>query len=92
MTPNIGEFLDAFQEESEKVAETMERFEKDFEELLTKMKIERVVVFIEDLDRCQSEKEIETFGTIKLFLNVPECTFVIGRREEPAGRECHLSR
>jgi hypothetical protein len=78
ITPNIGEFLDCFQEESEKVAETMERFEKDFEELLTKMKVERVVVFIDDLDRCQSEKVIETFETIKLFLNVPECTFVIG--------------
>ena len=78
MTPNIGEFLECFQEESEKVADTMERFEKDFEDLLKKVDVERVVVFIDDLDRCQSEKVIETFETIKLFLNVPECTFVIG--------------
>ena len=56
----------------------MESFERDFEALIEKMKIDRIVVFIDDLDRCQSEKVVETFETIKLFLNIPACTFVIG--------------
>jgi hypothetical protein len=78
MTPNIGEFIDCFREESEKVAETMESFEGDFEALLERAGVEHVIVFIDDLDRCSSEKVIETFETIKLFLNTPACTFVIG--------------
>lgn len=78
MTPKIDEFIDCFKEESEKIAETMEAFDKDFEGLIAKAKIDRIVVFIDDLDRCSSAKVIETFETIKLFLNTPACTFVIG--------------
>jgi predicted KAP-like P-loop ATPase len=78
MTPKLDEFIDCFKEESEKIAETMEGFDKDFESLLVRAKIERIVVFIDDLDRCSSVKVIETFETIKLFLNTPACTFVIG--------------
>lgn len=78
MTPDIGGFIDCFKEESEKIAETMEGFDKDFESLLKQAKIDRIVVFIDDLDRCSSAKVIETFETIKLFLNTPACTFVIG--------------
>lgn len=78
MTPDLGGLVDCFKEESEKLAETMAQFEKDFEALLAKVGVERIVVFIDDLDRCQSDKVVETFETIKLFLNIPECTFVIG--------------
>ena len=78
LTPNIGEFFDSFSDESEKLAETMQHFEADFGELLRLMQLERVVVFIDDLDRCSSAKVIQAFETIKLFLNVPESTFVIG--------------
>lgn len=78
LTPDISGFINCFNDESEKVVETMATFEADFEEYLRKLGIKRVVVFIDDLDRCQSEKVIQTFETIKLFLNIPECTFVLG--------------
>jgi len=78
LTPDIQGFLDAFNDESEKVVDTMATFEGDFETYLEKLGVKRVVVFIDDLDRCQSAKVIETFETIKLFLNIPECTFVLG--------------
>ena len=39
---------------------------------------ERLVVFIDDLDRCLPEKTIEILEVIKLFLDVPKCIFVIG--------------
>ncbi|MEA1965734.1 MAG: HEAT repeat domain-containing protein [Euryarchaeota archaeon] len=38
----------------------------------------RLVVFIDDLDRCLPEKTIEILEVIKLFLDVPKCIFVIG--------------
>lgn len=78
LTPKIDELVDCFKDESEKLAETMEAFDRDFGELLKKAGISRIVVFIDDLDRCSSTKVIETFETIKLFLNTPSSTFVIG--------------
>lgn len=82
MTPDLSGFIDCFRDESEKIADTMERFDKDFANLLKRANIKRIVVFIDDLDRCSSAKVIETFETIKLFLNTPECTFVIGADQE----------
>lgn len=78
MTPDLTGFLESFSNESKKLAETMEGFERDFEKLLTQANVDAVVVFIDDLDRCSSSKVVETFETIKLFLNTPRCTFVIG--------------
>lgn len=78
LTPKVDELIDCFKDESEKLAETMEAFDRDFGELLAKADISRIVVFIDDLDRCSSTKVIETFETIKLFLNTPSSTFVIG--------------
>ncbi len=82
LTPDIEGFLDCFKEGSEKVASTMESFEGDFKKLLSMVGVDRIVVFIDDLDRCSSAKVIETFETIKLFLNTPACTFVIGADAE----------
>jgi hypothetical protein len=78
LTPDLDGFVECFSKESEQIAETMEQFEADFAEFLTQMKVKHIVVFIDDLDRCSSQKVIETFETIKLFLNTPACTFVIG--------------
>jgi hypothetical protein len=78
LTPDFTGLLDAFSDESEKVADTMERFESDFESLFLSGKVGRIIVFIDDLDRCSSDKVVEAFETIKLFLNTPETTFVIG--------------
>lgn len=82
MTPDVKGFVDSFKDESQLVADTMESFEEDFDSLLERAKVERMVVFIDDLDRCSAAKVIETFETIKLFLNTPKCTFVIGADPE----------
>lgn len=82
MTPDITGFLDIFSDESKKLADTMENFDKRFEALLNSVGIKRVIVFVDDLDRCSSAKVIETFETIKLFLNTPSCTFVVGADAE----------
>jgi hypothetical protein len=77
-TPNIDQFIDCFCDESDRVASSMQSFEDDFARLLEKAKLARILVFIDDLDRCSSVKVIETFETIKLFLNMPACTLLIG--------------
>ncbi len=38
----------------------------------------RLIVFIDDLDRCLPEKTVEILEVMKLFLDVPKCVFVVG--------------
>jgi len=56
-------------------------FREDFRELLEESKIKRLVVFIDDLDRCLPPTIIQTLEAIKLFLSVGEVAFVIGADE-----------
>jgi len=56
-------------------------FRNDFENLLKETQIKRLVVLIDDLDRCMPDTIIETLEAIKLFLFVPHTAFVIGADE-----------
>ncbi len=56
-------------------------FRKDFTELLDETKVERMVVIVDDLDRCTPDTVIETLEAIKLFLFVPHTAFIIGADE-----------
>jgi hypothetical protein len=42
----------------------------------------RVVVFVDDLDRCQPERIVQVLDAIKLFLDVPGCVYVLGLDRE----------
>lgn len=65
-------------EAPEEKAMLVREFRQKFEELLAETKIKRLVVLIDDLDRCSPERLIENLEAIKLFLNVPKTAFVIG--------------
>lgn len=56
-------------------------FREDFKELLEEAKIKRLVVLIDDLDRCLPPTIIQTLEAIKLFLSVGNVAFVIGADE-----------
>jgi predicted KAP-like P-loop ATPase len=60
---------------------TVREFRKDFQKLLQETKLKRLVVVIDDLDRCMPETVIETLEAIKLFLFVPHTAFIIGADE-----------
>jgi formylglycine-generating enzyme required for sulfatase activity len=46
----------------------------------------RLVVFIDDLDRCLPEKAIEVLEAIKLFVDAPGCVFIIGLDQDVIAR------
>lgn len=62
----------------------LEQFQGRFKDLVKKYVIGRgegegrLVVFVDDLDRCLPEKAVEVLEAIKLFLDVPGCAFVLG--------------
>ena len=55
--------------------------EKDFDNLLKQTKIDRLVVFIDELDRCSPETILETLGSNTAFLYVGRTVFIIGADE-----------
>jgi formylglycine-generating enzyme required for sulfatase activity len=64
----------------------MEQFAGAFQEALALAQVERLVVFVDDLDRCLPEKAIEVIEAIKLFLEVPHTVFVLGMDKEVVAR------
>lgn len=56
-------------------------FREEFAELLAEAKVERLIVVVDDLDRCLPDTAIETLEAIRLFLFVPGAAFVIAADE-----------
>ncbi|MEQ8179384.1 MAG: Qat anti-phage system ATPase QatA [Amphiplicatus sp.] len=67
--------------EPETVPDHIHAFREEFSDLLREAKIERLIVVVDDLDRCLPETSIETLEAIRLFLFVPGAAFVIAADE-----------
>ena len=83
---NIQEFLRQAEgylknAEPESIPAQMHAFRKEFSDLLKEAKVKRLVVIVDDLDRCLPETAIETLEAIRLFLFVPGAAFVIAADE-----------
>lgn len=68
-------------EKQKKIPEQMRAFHAEFKELLDVAGIEKLVVLIDDLDRCLPNTAIETLEAIRLFLFAPNTAFVIAADE-----------
>jgi len=57
----------------------LDDFRREFEELSKQcIQHRRLVVFVDDLDRCLPDKAVEVLEAVKLFLDVPGFAFVLG--------------
>jgi hypothetical protein len=83
---NVGEVADKIQGKEHKVyedlADQMFQFKKQFEALVKlwtekKEPKNRVVIFIDDLDRVKPIKSLELLESIKNFMDIPGCVFVL---------------
>src|SRR5258706_2487213 len=90
--------LDAIQRERTKIHIEQIRFLEQFQDRFRKIVAEsvirnkdgRLVVFVDDLDRCLPEKAIEVLEAIKLFVDAPGCIFVLGLDQEVIARGIEL--
>ena len=91
-TENISQdALDAIQRERTKIHIEQVRFLEQFQDkfrLLVESRVKpgRLVVFVDDLDRCLPEKAIQVLEAIKLFLDVPDCIFLLGLDKDVIAR------
>ncbi|HBG62163.1 MAG: hypothetical protein A2Y03_00555 [Omnitrophica WOR_2 bacterium GWF2_38_59] len=64
-------------ENSDPLSKAIEGFREDFEKLIKLSKFERVVILVDDLDRCLPDTAIQTLEAIRLFLFVPKTAFIL---------------
>lgn len=75
--------VDAFNPHEEEGPRSLAQFRAEFADLLDKAKeVQRVVVLVDDLDRCMPPAVIATLEAIKLFLSVRKMAFVIAADQE----------
>jgi formylglycine-generating enzyme required for sulfatase activity len=85
------EVVDAIHRERTKIhieqVRFLEQFQDKFKSLIQQfIAPKRLVVFVDDLDRCLPEKAIEVLEAIKLFLDAENCVFVLGLDQEVIAR------
>ena len=72
-------------EEDDSEPRNLDEFRQDFAELLADDQLRhlrRVVVLVDDLDRCLPDTVVDTLETMRLFLSVPKMSFVIAADED----------
>ncbi|ASA23373.1 KAP family P-loop NTPase fold protein [Paenibacillus donghaensis] len=66
---------------NKEIREDIKEFQKNFSVLLKETSIKRLVIFIDELDRCSPETILETLEAIRLFLFTGNSIFIVGADE-----------
>ena len=79
---NPEQLIDAFTPRTKETPDSMTGFRSEFAEVLGGLEIDRVVVLVDDLDRCLPGAVTATLEAIKLFLSVKKMVFVIAADQD----------
>ncbi len=76
---DLDKVVEAFNEKDEKYYRHINQFEKDFADVVNDYTNSgKLVIFIDDLDRCLPENAITVLESLKLFIGDAHCIFVLG--------------
>ena len=76
----IEKYGEKYEKNNFEIGSSSQRFKLLFEEAVKKLlnKKEKLVIFIDDLDRCEDTSIINLIEGIKLYLSTSNCIFVLG--------------
>lgn len=57
--------------------ESDEQFEGIFKDLVSDAKAGRLIIFVDELDRCSASEVVSTLDTIRTFLGIERCVFIV---------------
>jgi len=81
-TNSVKEFKSNYiKDPDETTVENIRKFRDEFEAALETSEIDNVIVLVDDLDRCDPDRIIDTLEAIKLFLSVRRTTFIVAADE-----------
>ena len=82
---NLSGLVNEGDVEGDSAPRNLDDFRQDFAELLADEQLHhlrRIVVLVDDLDRCLPETVVDTLETMRLFLSAPKMSFVIAADED----------
>jgi len=79
---SVVESIEDVQKQDKLLTRGIRDFHEDLGRLINESKYDKIVVFIDDLDRCTSDTIISTLEAIKLFLYADNSIFVISAYEK----------
>lgn len=77
---DVEKLADAFKPNA-KEPTSMAGFRDEFEELMAGADLDKVIVLVDDLDRCSPDSVVAILEAIKVFLSVPKMAFVLAAEE-----------
>jgi KAP family P-loop domain len=76
---NLDSLVKAFRQQDETLYRHINHFEEDFKKVIDEYTDGgKLVVFVDDLDRCLPENAITVLESLKLFIGDSRCVFVLG--------------
>lgn len=66
---------------NKEIRNDIREFQNNFVELLKETTIKKLVIFVDELDRCSSDTILDTLEAIRLFLFIGNVAFIIGADE-----------
>lgn len=81
LLPEVQSLLNKNEEMTESTTKQIEEIRKEFEEILEQLKV-KLVVLVDDLDRCLPETAISTLEAMRLLLFVKRTAFIIAADEQ----------
>ncbi|MFJ6126339.1 P-loop NTPase fold protein [Streptomyces griseoviridis] len=69
-------------EHKTEAADSDEQFEGIFADLVVRAGVERLVVFVDELDRCKPSDVVATLDALRTFLGVDGCVFVVAADQQ----------
>lgn len=79
--PEVQSLMNNNEEIAESATKQIEEIRKEFEEILEQLKV-KLVVLVDDLDRCLPETAISTLEAMRLLLFVKRTAFIIAADEQ----------
>ena len=70
-----------FELDDSEVRKDIKKFQSDFSELLKETKIDKLIIFVDELDRCSPDTILDTLEAIRLFLFTGNTVFIVGADE-----------
>ncbi|MEU0452440.1 MULTISPECIES: P-loop NTPase fold protein [unclassified Streptomyces] len=69
-------------EHKTEAADSDEQFEKLFADLVSRSRVRRLVVFVDELDRCAPSDVVATLDALRTFLGVDRCVFIVAADQQ----------
>jgi len=70
------------EDKEDNVIQNIRKFREEFSEVILDSGIDNLIIMIDDLDRCNPDRIVESLEAIKLFLAVDKTTFIIAMDED----------